>query len=131
MVKKTKIKAGLVKKGKNKGSNLISEFVNIKDKRIKFLFLLVAFFFAVFFFTSIVIQYLNQEQLQTKEIQKNYCSLKSRKADVCIMVYQPVCGWFNESIKCIKYPCAATYSNPCFACQDLKVDYWTDGECPK
>jgi hypothetical protein len=41
-----------------------------------------------------------------------------------------VCGWFNQSIKCIRYPCAMTYSNKCMACGDSKVDYWTEGECP-
>ncbi|MEM4589644.1 MAG: hypothetical protein QXK21_00010 [Candidatus Micrarchaeia archaeon] len=62
---------------------------------------------------------------------KNYCTPESRKAEICVALYEPVCGWFNESIKCVRYPCAATYSNKCFACQDPKVEYWTEGECPK
>ena len=62
---------------------------------------------------------------------KNFCSDESRKAQACYELYSPVCGWFNESINCIKYPCAATYSNSCFACKDAKVDFWTEGECPK
>jgi hypothetical protein len=62
---------------------------------------------------------------------KNYCSPESRQAEVCAQFYQPVCGWFNSSIQCIKYPCAATYSNSCFACANPQVEYWTDGECPK
>ncbi len=66
-------------------------------------------------------------------VQKNgtKCSPASKKAKFCIELYKPVCGWFNEDIKCVKYPCAQTYSNECFACRDKKVEYWTEGECPK
>jgi uncharacterized protein len=67
----------------------------------------------------------------TTELQKNYCTPESKNADVCPTLYQPVCGWFNESIKCIKYPCAITESNSCAACINENVEYWTDGECPK
>jgi len=62
---------------------------------------------------------------------KNYCSPAQRGAQMCTMEYAPVCGWFNENIKCVKYPCAQTYSNPCMACSNENVAYWTDGECPK
>jgi hypothetical protein len=61
----------------------------------------------------------------------NYCTVEQKKAEVCPEYYSATCGWFNISINCIKYPCAATYSNPCFACADAKVDYYTIGECPK
>ena len=64
--------------------------------------------------------------------QKNYCTPKQKNAQVCSEIYAPVCGWFDSSrIQCIKYPCASTYSNSCFACQNLDVSYWTKGECPK
>ena len=49
----------------------------------------------------------------------------------CAANYEPVCGWFNSSIKCFAYPCAQTYSNSCYAAKDEKVDYYTLGECPK
>jgi len=61
---------------------------------------------------------------------KFYCS-DERDGKFCIQLYAPVCGWYNESIKCIKYPCAETYNNGCFACIDEKVDYYTKGECPR
>ena len=62
---------------------------------------------------------------------ENYCNEESRKGDVCITLYKPVCGWFDsEKIQCIKFPCAETYSNSCFACLDEKVLYWTESECP-
>lgn len=68
---------------------------------------------------------------KNKSLDKNYCTSESRKGDVCITLYEPVCGWFDpEKIQCIKYPCAETFSNSCFACLDEKVLYWTDGECP-
>jgi len=62
---------------------------------------------------------------------KTFCTPDSRKSEVCYEIYNPVCGWFNSSIKCIKYPCAQTYSNECFACQNKNVEYWTKEECPK
>lgn len=60
-----------------------------------------------------------------------YCTSESRNAEACTLQYQPVCGWFNSSVQCIKYPCAQTYSNPCIACQDGKVEYITEGTCPQ
>ena len=62
---------------------------------------------------------------------KTFCKAEQRNAALCYTVYSPVCGWFNENIKCFKYPCAATYSNDCNACKDEKVLYYTEGECPK
>lgn len=65
------------------------------------------------------------------EMEKTYCTPKQRLAQACTMEYNPVCGWFNQTIRCFAYPCAATYGNPCTACADDKVSYWTAGECPK
>jgi putative hemolysin len=53
------------------------------------------------------------------------------RPEMCTMEYRGVCGFFDSSIKCIKYPCAATYATGCTACSDPKVAYWVDGECPK
>ena len=63
--------------------------------------------------------------------EKNHCTEESRKAQACNLMYAPVCGWFNQDIKCLKYPCAQEYSNGCFACKDKNVEYWTYGECPE
>ena len=59
------------------------------------------------------------------------CTEKERNTEVCPEYYSATCGWFNQSIKCLKYPCAQTFSNPCFACADPKVEYYTVGDCPK
>ncbi|MEK6819442.1 MAG: hypothetical protein AABY10_05940, partial [Nanoarchaeota archaeon] len=62
---------------------------------------------------------------------QNFCSTQSRDRSVCAEIYQPVCGWFNAAnVQCIKYPCAETFSNGCFACLNQDVEYWTQGECP-
>jgi len=71
---------------------------------------------------------------ELKEIgeEKFFCPKESRNVGFCIEIYQPVCGWNDpEKIQCIKFPCASTYSNSCFSCQDENVLYWTEGECPK
>ncbi len=67
---------------------------------------------------------LPKEQPKPEEGTKTFCTSDQRKADVCIALYQPVCGWFDTTkIK--------TYSNSCAACKDQKVQYWTEGECPQ
>jgi len=69
---------------------------------------------------------------QNESMKQNYCTPQQRQGDMCIELYQPVCGWFDPAeIQCIRHPCAQTYSNSCFACHDEKVLYWTEGECPK
>ena len=65
----------------------------------------------------------------TKDENQNLCP--DVRPEMCTMEYMPVCGWFNENIKCFKYPCAANYGNKCAACSDAKVKSWTQGECPK
>lgn len=61
---------------------------------------------------------------------KTYCTSEQRNVDACIEIYQPVCGWSNENIQCLKWPCASTYSNYCFACVNEDVEYYTEGDCP-
>lgn len=60
---------------------------------------------------------------------KNYCP--EQRNEVCTEQYDPVCGWFGQKVQCIKYPCAQTYSNSCFACADNTVSYWTPSACPQ
>ncbi len=60
---------------------------------------------------------------------KNYCTPEQKKANICTMDYSPVCGYYDQSIQCIRAPCAETYSNACTACASGKVEYWVKGEC--
>ncbi|MBU0757376.1 MAG: DUF333 domain-containing protein [Nanoarchaeota archaeon] len=64
---------------------------------------------------------------ESEEGEKNFCT---ERTPACTKEYNPVCGWFNQKIKCIKYPCASTYANRCIACSDEKVEYYTEGQCP-
>jgi len=66
---------------------------------------------------------------ETSDLERHVCTPDEREVDACIELYQPVCGYFNDSIQCVKAPCAATYSNGCFACMDEKVEAWTAGAC--
>ena len=64
------------------------------------------------------------------EDEKVFCP--QQQAEFCTEIYQPVCGWFDpDKIQCIKYPCAQTFSNSCYACRSERVEYWTEGECPQ
>lgn len=75
-------------------------------------------------------RYCNQE-FEVIGGEKYFCSNESRNADFCITLYDPVCGWLNsEEIKCIKFPCADTYSNSCNACKNPDILYFTKGNCP-
>jgi len=60
------------------------------------------------------------------EDEEHACTPESRNAQECTMEYRPVCGWFNEKIECIQYPCAITTSNHA-RMQDANVAYWTEG----
>jgi hypothetical protein len=64
------------------------------------------------------------------KLKANDCLPEERNRP-CTKEYNPVCGWFDQSIQCFAYPCANTYGNQCSACSDEKVAYWTSGECPK
>ncbi|MBU0530373.1 MAG: hypothetical protein KKC05_01745 [Nanoarchaeota archaeon] len=58
------------------------------------------------------------------------CDPADREADACIEIYQPVCGWFDNSVNCLSYPCALEFPNSCFACQNEDIAYYSEGECP-
>ena len=60
------------------------------------------------------------------------CRPEERGAEICTMIYKPVCGWWNsEKIQCFAYPCAQTYPSRCQACANEDVISVTEGECPK
>ena len=64
------------------------------------------------------------------EVKKNYCTDEQKNATICTMEYHAVCGYFTLARCHLGYSCAETFSNPCIACQNSKVKYWTEGECP-
>ena len=59
------------------------------------------------------------------------CQQKDRENKICTLEYIGVCGWFNESVKCLAFPCAVTSATICTACTDPRVKYVTLGECPE
>lgn len=68
---------------------------------------------------------------ENTEGNKTYCTAEQKNAQICSQYYSATCGWFDQSIKCLVYPCAQTFSNICSACADPKVEFYTTGECPK
>jgi hypothetical protein len=78
----------------------------------------------------ISLYFLFSEKGQNGITEKSYCSISQRNADFCTEVYMPVCGFVR--VECITTPCnlqPQTFSNECFACQNERVEYYTDGEC--
>ncbi len=56
------------------------------------------------------------------------------RPEMCTMDFDPVCGYSEQTIYCIRAPCPPivtkkTYGNACTACADSKVTYWIQGEC--
>jgi hypothetical protein len=76
-------------------------------------------------------QCIHNGKTYVEDIGRTDCTPDQRNVDACIEIYQPVCGWFDsEQIVCVKFPCAVTFSNSCFACMDETILYYTEGECP-
>ena len=101
---------------------------------ILFVLLILLIGFIAYFIAHPIIEiYTPEKKLpDDHDKEKAFCSENSREMNVCVKIYAPVCGWFDsDKVRCIKYPCAMTYSNSCHACIDEKVEYYTQGECPK
>lgn len=62
------------------------------------------------------------------KLQPHYCTPSSREIE-CDESQDVVCGWFSQQSGCTG-PCVKLYVNPCQACIDDRVDYWTLGDCP-
>ena len=100
-----------------------------KDKRFSIgLIIILLILAAVVFVLSFSRQSEPLENLPEIIKEKIYCPPESREADVCIQIFEPVCGFFNSKT-CTEKPCTKTYSNSCSACSDEKVLYYTEGEC--
>ena len=73
-------------------------------------------------------------QLSNETSQSNQttiqCSPEEREGEFCPAIYRPVCGYFNQSVQCIKEPCAQTFPNSCQACQNPSVESYSFGPCP-
>jgi hypothetical protein len=57
---------------------------------------------------------------------EKYCSPNQRGAQFCTMQYEPVCAYHHS---CYHPPCLTTRGNPCMACSDPDVEFYTLGSC--
>ena len=92
-----------------------------KSLLIGIIFILILIFFILFvkFFP---------EKEDAEEKEKKFCDEESRNADVCITIYEPVCGYYTLN-DCSDFTCKKTFSNSCFACIDKNVLFYVKGEC--
>ena len=60
-------------------------------------------------------------------LEKTFCNEEDRLIEVCISLYDPVCG-YNLSAEIVR-----TIGNSCEACtssfNNADIEYWTEGEC--
>jgi len=59
-----------------------------------------------------------------------YCTPEDKENYGCYMEYNPVCAYFDSTIKCSTDLCSATESTACDACLRPHVDYYIEGICP-
>ncbi len=61
------------------------------------------------------------------------CSPESRQAQMCTMIYAPVCAVVDTGIRCVKAPCPSSrlvqFGNACSACKDKKTIGYYSGAC--
>lgn len=69
-----------------------------------------------------------------EEIRQDLIQCPENRPEMCIEIYQPVCGLVDTGIRCITTPCPSTdyktFGNSCTACADPNVTGYIDGECP-
>lgn len=100
-----------------------------KTKKRNLIILISAIFIALLILFGLIFFGFKEE---TKEQSgKIYCTPEQRGIKSCPTNTSLVCGWFNQSVKCLAYPCADVYLNPCAACINPVVEFYTAGECPK
>lgn len=56
------------------------------------------------------------------ESEITYCQPEDRETEVCMQLYEPVCGFTSGGGK-------ETFSNSCFACSNNQVEFYIPGEC--
>jgi len=60
------------------------------------------------------------------------CTAEEKQAEICQMIYSPVCGMVDNGIRCIKAPCpsinATTFANGCVACSAQAYGHY-EGAC--
>ena len=71
------------------------------------------------------------EEPVEKQAEQINCLDAERNREACTLNYDPVCGWFDDTVNCVDYPCAQTFANRCGACTNPTIAYTTEGECPQ
>jgi len=111
-------------------------------RKILFMITMTLFFYPLTFCKKEIVKEENKQQINVQQTTNtnnskydNFfieCSPESKKADYCIEVYEPVCGWFTKKpSECQNLYCKESYANHCFACKDKRVFGYTKGKCEK
>jgi hypothetical protein len=65
------------------------------------------------------------------DITKNFCPKNGGPSvGSCGRLMTPTCGWLTDNGKCANALCIRSYTNPCNACADPDIKYYTAGFCP-
>lgn len=73
--------------------------------------------------------------LVPKKMTQNIQACKGKRPEVCIEIYQPVCGKLDPQVPCEGDPCKPAawleYANSCKACSNNLVSGFIHGSCKK
>jgi hypothetical protein len=75
------------------------------------------------------LKFVNSLFLAEEQVFPYKCTEADRKKDCSGSTERTVCGWFNDSVRCIRYPCAITAKSVCEACNVENVESVTDKDC--
>jgi hypothetical protein len=93
------------------------------NKKYTFIGIGVAIVLVALFAVGLRVVFDDKPHEEITEQETNLCADEQRDADMCIEVWEPVCGFREDGTK-------KTFSNSCFACMNRDIVHWINGECP-
>ncbi|EAS07354.1 kazal-type proteinase inhibitor 1 (macronuclear) [Tetrahymena thermophila SB210] len=76
------------------------------------------------------VEYTVSGKCESYPAQAQFCSPAQSNAEICTMIYDPQCGYFNQQVNCLVPPCNIDQYNRCKTCSTQNVLYTIKGKCP-